>query len=120
MAFSDPQSITVNAVAQSLPRVSTGDNTSSYRKEDGLYRMTVRHSYGKRNRTNIRIDNVKLAADPFTPSINKEINASIGFTIDRPAAGFTNTELKYVADALVAYLTTGSGANVTKLLGGES
>jgi hypothetical protein len=120
MAFSDPQSVTVNAVAQSLPRVSTGLNESSYRKEDGSYRMTIRHSYGKRVRTNIRLDNVKLAADPFTPSINKEINVNVGFTIDRPVAGFTNAEIKYVADALVAYLTASSGANVTKLLGGES
>jgi len=120
VAFSDPQSITVNAVAQSLPRVSTGTNESSYRKDDGSYRMSIRHSYGKRTRTNIKVDFVKVAADPFTPSINKEINMNVGFTVDRPVAGFTNTEIKYVADALVAYLTASSGANVTKLLGGES
>jgi len=120
MAFSDPQSVTVNSVAQSMPRVSTGTNESSYRKDDGSYRMTVRHSYGKRVRTNIRLDNVKLAADPFTPAINKEINVNVGLTIDRPVAGFSNTEIKYVVDALVAYLQASSGAKVTQLLGGES
>jgi hypothetical protein len=120
MAFSDPQSVTVNSVAQSLARVSTGENASSYRKDDGSYRMTVRHSYGKRNRSNIRLDFVKVAADPFTPSINKEINVNVGLTIDRPAAGFTNTEIKYVVDALTAYLAASSGAKVTQLLGGES
>lgn len=120
MALGDPLSITINSVATDLNRVSTAENSSSYRKDDGTWRLTARHSYGKRNRTNIRLDNVVTAADPFTPSINKEINMFVSVSIDRPAAGFTNTQIKYAVDALTAYLTASSGANVTKLLGGQS
>jgi hypothetical protein len=49
MAFADPQSVTINAVAQSLPRVSTGNNESTYLKDDGTVKLSFRHSYGKRD-----------------------------------------------------------------------
>jgi hypothetical protein len=37
-----------------------------------------------------------------------------------PVVGFTITEQKQIIDALTAWLTASTGANVTKLLGGES
>ena len=40
--------------------------------------------------------------------------------IDVPETGYTITEQKQIVDALVAYLTVSTGANVTKLLGNES
>jgi hypothetical protein len=39
---------------------------------------------------------------------------------DVPVVGFTITEQKQIIDALTAWLTASTGANVTKLLGGES
>jgi hypothetical protein len=39
---------------------------------------------------------------------------------DVPATGYTIAEQKDIVDALVKYLTASTGANVTKLLGGES
>ena len=120
MALGDPLSITINSVATDLNRVSTAENSSSYRKDDGTWRLTARHSYGKRERDTVRVDFKKVAADPFTSGINREYSLSAYIVIDTPPVGFTNTETKYVVDALVAYLAASSGANVTKLLGGQS
>jgi hypothetical protein len=120
MAFADPQSITINAVAQSLPRVSTGNNESTYQKDDATVKLSFRHSYGKRDRSVARVDFKKVAADPFLSGVNKEYSMAVYLIIDTPPVGFTNTEQKYVVDALTAYLTASSGANVTKILGGES
>lgn len=120
MAFSDPQSLTINAVAQSLPRVGTGNNESFYQKDDGTVRLSIRHSYGRRDSDLVRVDFKKVAADPFLSGVNKEYSMSCSFRVDVPPTGFTITEQKYVVDALVAYLAASSGANVTKILGGES
>jgi len=45
---------------------------------------------------------------------------SVTLVADVPVNGYTVTEEKAIVDALVAYLTAGTGAQVTKLLGGES
>jgi hypothetical protein len=119
MAFADPQSVTVNAVAQPLPRVSTGANSSVYQKDDATYKLTLSHQYGKRNRHTARLDNRKIAPDVFT-SDNTAYSMSVYLVIDTPLVGYTNAELKQIVDGLTAYLTASTGANVTKLLGGEN
>jgi hypothetical protein len=45
---------------------------------------------------------------------------SVYLVIDIPTVGYTNAEQKYQVDALTAWLTASSGANVTKVLGGEA
>jgi len=119
MAFADPQSVTINAVANSLPRVSSSPNSSVYQKDDGLVRLTVSHQYGKRNRRTIRVDHRKIGPDPFT-SDNKEFSMACYLVVDAPTVGYTNTELKQVVDGLTAYLTASTGAKITSLLGGEN
>lgn len=118
--FADPQSLTINAVANSLPRTSSGVNSGVFTKDDGNVKMSVTHFYGKRNRRQIRVDFRKVAADPLATGYNKEYSLSTYLVVDHPPVGFTNTEIKYVVDALAAFLTASSGANVTKILGGES
>ncbi len=118
--FADPQSLTINAVANSLPRTSSGVNAGVFTKDDGNVKMSVSHSYGKRTRRQLRVDFRKVAADPLATGFNKEYSFSTYLVVDHPPVGFTNTEVKYVIDALTAFLTASSGANVTKLLGGES
>jgi hypothetical protein len=39
---------------------------------------------------------------------------------DVPVTGYTIVEQKQIIDALTAWLTASSGANATKMLGGES
>jgi hypothetical protein len=40
--------------------------------------------------------------------------------IDTPETGYTIAEQKQIVDGLTGYLTASSGANVTKIIGGES
>jgi hypothetical protein len=118
--FQDPQSVTINAVANSLPRVTTRDNTSVYSKDDGNVKLTVSSAYGKRTRRTARIDFRKTAQDPLFPAQNTPYSMSTYIVADVPTSGFTIVEQKQIIDALTAWLTASTGANVTKLLGGES
>lgn len=120
MGFADPQSVTINAVAQSLPRTSQGVNEGQFTKDDGNVTLKVRHSYGRRNRRNVWLQQRKIASDPLNASVNVMATCAVSMTVDSPPFGFTNAEIKYLVDALTAYLTASSGAKVTQLLGGES
>lgn len=116
--FADPQSVTINSVATSLPRVSVGSGTATYRAADGTVEMRISHqTTGKsRSRRMVRLDKTVIAADPLT-SENASQKAGIYLVVDEPLFGFTDAELDYLVDALILWL---SSANIAKLLGGES
>lgn len=119
--FSDPQTITINAVAQTLPRTSAGVNSGIFTKDDGTVKLSVSHQYGKRNRRTIRIDHQKLTPDPLITSQNVRASMSCYIVVDTPVAGsYTVAEAKQIVDALTGYLTATSGARATQLLGGEN
>jgi len=118
--LADPQSVTINAVANSLPCISRGVNLSSYQKDDGTVKLSISHNYGKRTRRAARLDFSKIAADPLVSAQNIKYSMSAYLVIDVPPTGFTVAETKYVVDALTAYLTASSGAKVTAIAGGES
>jgi hypothetical protein len=120
MAFADPQSVTVNAVAQTLPRISSGENAGVFQKDDGTLKLSVSHNYGKRTRRTLRLDHSKIAADPLMASTNVRLNMSAYIVVDTPETGYTVAEAKQIVDALVAYLSASSGARATQLLGGEN
>lgn len=117
MAFADPQSVTINAVPKSMPRVSIGASESTYRTADETVQMRISHQASKgRKRRMVRLDQTVIAADPLTAE-NAEQKAGIYLVVDEPTWGFSDTDLDYLVDALVAWLTSG---NIAKLLGGES
>jgi urease gamma subunit len=118
--LADPQSVTINSVAQSLPAVARGVNTSSYQKDDGLVSLTVSHIYGKRTRRTVRLNHSKIAADPLISSQNIKYSMSAYLVMDVPITGYTVAEAKQIVDGLTAYLTASSSAKVTSVLGGES
>jgi hypothetical protein len=120
MAFTDPQSVTINAVANSLPRVGSGVNVGSFSKDDGTVKLNVSHAYGKRTRRQVRVEHSKVAPDPLISSQNIKHSMSAYLVIDTPITGYTVAEAKQIADGLTAWLTASSGANLTKLLGGEN
>lgn len=120
MAFADPQSVTINAVAASLPRTSNLGSSSVYTKDDGLVKLSISHSGTKRFRRVVRLDHSKISADPFLPATNVKLGMSVYLVADVPVAGYTIAEQKQIVDALTAYLTASSGAKVTQLLGAES
>jgi hypothetical protein len=119
MAFSDPQSLTVGSTATSLPRTAFGENTGAFTSADGTLKLSITHRNGRRQRTEIRVDHSKVAADPFVPNVNQKVGMSAYLVADRPPQGYSATEVKQIVDALTAYLTASTGANVTRALGGE-
>lgn len=122
MSFSDPETITVNAVAQSLKRVGSGLNAGTLRTNDGNFVVDVAHSYNKgRARHTVAIKQRKISADPVLPSTNTEFTQTIRITADVPNnTGFTVAEQKLLVDGFLTWLTATSGAKMTQLLGGES
>lgn len=114
MAFADPQTITVNAVAQTLNLVSSDALKSIYATADEVYRLTISHQVsGKRARRMIRFDKKVVAADPLT-AINAYQTMGMYLVIDEPVNnGFSDADIELVRAGFTAYLTQ---ANVLKLL----
>lgn len=117
--LSDPQTITIATVAQTLARTKSGDMSATYRKADGVHELTITHSIKKRNRHNFRLQSKIVAADPLT-AVNTEYSSSISFTIDKPAVGFTNQQILDNVLGFLTYLSASSGTVVSKGLGFES
>lgn len=122
MSFTDPQSITIDTVTTSLPRVSQVGQTSKYRSADGTITLTASHQEGKRKRSVIRLDQIEFGvSDPYT-GLTGDQSASMYLVIDRPknsavfdAAFSLNTWVGF--DAL---LNASSDLAITKLVAGES
>jgi len=114
--LSDPQSVTINAVAISLPKTSTGPTANVYSSADGNTTMTTKQNVtASRFRREVRLSQKKVAADPIS-GVNKELGVSVYLVIDEPRAGFSDTEIGYLIDALKSWATS---TNYNKVLGGE-
>lgn len=112
----DPQSVTINAVATSLPRTSAGPTQNVYTSADGNTTMTTRqNTTSQRFRREVRLSQRKVAPDPIS-AVNREIGVSVYLVIDEPKAGFTDAEIGYLIDALKSWATS---TNYNKILGGE-
>lgn len=117
MSFSDPQTVTINAVAKSMPRVETGGTASTYRTADEIFQMKISHQSSKsRVRRMVRIDQTVIAENPLT-AVNSSQKLGVYLVVDEPTFGFTDADIDYVVDGLVAWLTP---ANIAKFLGSES
>jgi len=115
--FTDPQSVTVNSVAKSCPRISVGELNSTYKEATGEFQLRVSHQEtSKRTRRMVRLDQKKVAADPLT-AVNAYQTAGVYLVIDEPITGFSDTELGYLVTALKDWLTAG---NIAKVCAGES
>ncbi len=117
--FSDPQSVTITGVANSLPRIpSATANSGQFRKDDGLVSLTVSHSKkGKINRHLVQLNLSKIAADPLMAGVNIKADQRCYLVIENPDTGFTSTEVLALTKALIAW---SSDANITKVIGGEA
>nr|UJQ85677.1 MAG: hypothetical protein 2 [Leviviridae sp.] len=115
--LADPQSVTINAVATSLPRTNQGVTQNVYTSADGKTTMTTKQNVSaKRFRREVRLSQSKIAADPIS-AVNAEAGTSVYLVIDEPRNGvFNDTEIGYLIDALKAWLTS---VNYNKVLGGE-
>jgi len=120
MAYADPQSVTINAIANTLPRISSGLNSGVFRKDDSTVELSVSHAYNKRVRHVLRLDHSKIAVDPLIPTNSVPYSMSTYLVVDVPIVGYTVAEAKQVVDGLTLYSTASSGARITQLLGGEN
>jgi hypothetical protein len=120
LSFTDPQSITVNAVTSPLPRTETDGDSAKYTSADGLLQLTASHQYGRRTRRMLRVDQSKVAPDPFKPVENVKLSMGLYIVFDLPTAGFSNTEAMYLYTGFKTLYTGTSDALINKLLGGES
>lgn len=115
--FADPQVITVNAVAQSMPRIASVGQKSTYQKNDLTFTLNLSHTVAKdRIRSMARVDQRAIVPDPLT-SVNDYETLSVYLVIDRPLAGFSSTQVDQLIAGFKTWLdTTASG----KLYGQES
>lgn len=120
MAFTDPQTVTINAIANILSRVSTGQGTGAFQKDDGLVKLSIGNAYGKRVRRTLRLDHSKIAPDPLLAAQNLRYSMSTYIVADVPLQGYSIAEQKQVIDGFVAWMNASSGASITKWLGGEN
>lgn len=125
MALADPLSITLNAVAVSLPKTNMVESRSQYTKDDGTVKITASHQEVGKNlnaktRSVIRLDTVDIAADPLVAGINREAPFEAYLVIVRPKVGITLAAQKDKVKGLLTLLTASSDAVLTKILGGES
>lgn len=117
MAFTDPQSLTINSIATSVPRTEVDNLKSIYTSADGNVKLTISHQpAADRTRHMIRADQRIVASDPLT-AVNAYKNLGVYLVIDQPNFGFSATTINYLVAALTAWL---SSTNVGKVVGGES
>lgn len=116
--FSDPQTVTVNSVDKSLPRVSSGTYSGAFASTaDGLV-LKISHQLAARNRSTVRLDISKIGSDPLIPSTNRPYSMSAYLVMDTPPQGFTSTEISQNLKALIDWLAVAD--NQTKFVGDES
>lgn len=117
MAFTDPQSVTINSIASSMPRVESSGQKSVYRDATSEHKLTLSHqSTGKKRiRHAVRLDVRKIVADPLT-AINDYEDLSMYIVIDEPEYGFADADIALILTGFLAWFTSG---NVAKVLGNE-
>lgn len=116
--FADPQTVTINAVGKSLPRVGSGDYEGIFEDAaDGLV-LRISHALARRNRSTVRLDVTKTSADPLVPSTNKVMSMSAYLVLDVPPQGFSTTEITNNLKGLIDWLAI--AGNQTKVVAHES
>lgn len=115
--FTEPQTVTVNAVADDLRRIAFSPKGTFHNATTGRT-LSISQNNGKRNRRTVRLDITKTAADPLLDGVSRPYSMSAYLVIDHPLVGFSVTETEHNAQALVDWLDT--AGNLTKVIGGES
>jgi len=121
--FSDPQSLTINSVAISVPRFKMNGTESIYQSADTNLIFKISHAgfsqqptSGGRIRTVVRSDQRFIVPDPLT-AVNDYETLTYYTVIDRPVTGITLVQTQNLAAGHNAWMSAG---NIAKLFGGES
>ena len=123
MSLADPQVITVNSVAKSMPKVEYGPRSATYSMADGTFALRISHQAAKkkgsganRTRSLAAFTQKAVVADPLT-AVNDYDTVTAQFTIDRPEFGFTTTQIDQLVTGFKTWLSSGL---LAQMLGGES
>lgn len=118
MAFADPVTVTVNAVAKVMARVISSGKSATYQLADETFKLTVSHTITKdgRVRSMIRLDQRAIVADPLSTE-NEYKTLSSYYVIDRPDYGFTLAQVQQHTAGLFAWL---DATAIGKIYGQES
>ena len=120
MAYNDPQSITVNAIARSLLRFFTGTKVGTFTSADGVTQMTIDPTSTKSRRTNkINVRENVTIVDPVT-GLSRQDSHSITIIHNRPIVGVSDTVAEQLAVGAFTWWTASTNANGKKLLAGEN
>lgn len=117
--LADPQSITIDGAAISLPRVLTGTSEGKFQNLNSSISVetTAKNS---RIRTVARLAQQKVTADPLVASTNVMVNDSIALTINRPASGYSDSDVEKQVVGFINWLTASTNANLKKIIAGEN
>lgn len=122
MSFSDPITITVNAVATDLDRQfqPIPGGPSLFGMADESFKAEISHQLvkGKRERHLFKVTQKAITANPFVPAENVENYASCYIVLDQPRQGFTDVDLQYLVQSVVDFIGN-TAANRDKLINGE-
>jgi len=119
--LSDPQTITVNAVAKTMPKILTDQKHSVYQLSDQTFTLDVRHTSVKKDKKSrikslVTFTQRAVVADPLT-AINDYETLVFSAQIDRPEAGFTSLQTQQLITGFQSWMNT---TMVDKLFGQES
>lgn len=117
MALADPQSVTIDSEAVSLPRTGLTLAEGKFGDASGQVTLTVRHDSSRRARHTVKLQKSAIVADPLVPSTNQNVSFSAHIVIDVPLNGVSAADATDLAKALVDWCTE---ANLAKVIAGES
>lgn len=120
MSFSD-FSITWNAVAKVLPRVSTSENRGEYALTvtEGDLKGSIGHLYNKRTRRTARFDLSAISADPLLTGAYVPVSMSAYVVLDVPkGTAFSAATQKIALTAMADWLK--AGTNADRFIAGEN
>lgn len=122
--FSDPITFKVDGGDQPHTRTALGAGVGEFSWTDPATgqvarKVTVKQTTTtKRFRREVRVANSHISPDPLT-SNNAEIGMSVYLVIDEPRYGYSDVQLQNAVSDLASFLTSSSGANTLRVLGGE-
>lgn len=119
--LSDPQTITVNAVAKVMPKILSDGSHSVYQLADQSFTLDVRHTSTKKDKKSrvkslITFTQKSVVADPLT-SVNDFESLVFSVQVDRPEAGFTSAQTQQL---VAGFQTWFNATMVDKIFGRES
>lgn len=120
MAFADPQSITIDGVTTSLPRVLTNNGQGLFISADGNVQLEVVPKTGTTKSRTIRLRTSKITSDPLVSTTNVRVKDLITLTIIRPLDGYSDAEILKQVKGLIGLLTASTDAALIKLIAGEN